>query len=116
MRGYMRLVRMYIKTLSFVIVAFMLVASPVALQAKSSNPPPANPAKNSFNSGYDKHSNELYSIYQQKRLGAPDPKDSKARSASSRISSNPKIGHPHSPIKKITFHSSIPTKPISPTK
>lgn len=92
-----------IKFFSSLIAAFILFASPVSVQAKTSSTPSSNPANNSFNpGGRDKHSDDLWNVYQQRRLGAQTPNNGKTSSAVS----NPKFGNNRPAIKKIVFHKS----------
>lgn len=113
----MKLVGVYNKLFNLLIATFLFVA-PAVIQAKNSAPstPPAN---NSFgNGGRDKHSDELYQSYQQRRAGAQTPgQDSKAApSKSSKAISTIR----YSPIKKITFRSSPAAAPkgaaVAPAK
>ena len=67
----MRSGSMFVKIFSAVVAALMLVASPAALHAKTSNPQTATPPNNSYDqSGRDKNANQLLSTYQKNRLGA----------------------------------------------
>jgi hypothetical protein len=92
-----------------VVTAFIIFVSPDMIHAKNSTPttPPAN---NSFNnSGRDKHSDELYKSYQQRRMGTQT--QGKATKAASSTNLKPASTIRYSPIRKITFRSSPVTAP-----
>lgn len=118
----MKIAGMSLSQICFLVVTFLVCSASMGLYAASSSSSASkmNPPDNSFNkSGYDKHSDALWNMYQQKRMGVQTPATAgKPKDAGKTSTPTSKLGSNRAPIKKIAFKSATPApaqgQPIKP--